>query len=398
MNTLIAVLAAIAVYNIADHGARDGGAVVNTVAIQRTIDACASAGGGRVVVPKGVYATGALFFRPGVNLHLDEGAVLLGSDDGADYPLCETRIEGETCRYYPAVVNADRCDGFTITGKGTIDGHGFATWEEFWHRLKEAQRRTGNADAFRNKDLMRPRVLYVSNSRNVDVSGVTFRNSKFWTTHFYQCEDVLVRSCSFIAEITRDSEGKVLKGPSTDAVDIDKCRRFTVRGCRISVNDDGVVVKGGKGAWANDYDRHPENGPSSDILVEDCVFQSPTHSCLTLGSECPEAHCIVMRNCRMEGVGDMLYLKMRTDTPQRYSDVLVENMTGNCLTFLHAGAWTQYADFGGRTSAELKSCATNVVIRNCRVTCREIRNVSEDQEVFELKGLRLERNEILRSL
>ena len=365
-----------------------------TAALQARIDALAAQGGGTLTMPKGVHPTGALFFKPGVNLHLDEGAVLLGSDDGADYPLRETRIEGETCRYYPALINADGCDGFTITGRGTVDGHGFATWEEFWRRLKEAREKTGNADAFKNKDLMRPRVLYVSNSKNVDVSGVTFKNAKFWTTHFYQCENVVVRDCTFLADVTKDSRGRVLKGPSTDAVDIDKCRNFTVRGCRISVNDDGVVVKGGKGAWANDYAKHPENGPSSNVLVEDCVFQAPTHSCLTLGSECPEAHGVVMRNCRMEGAGDILYLKMRTDTPQRYSDVLVEGMTGRCETFLHAGAWAQYADFGGRTPAELKSHATNVVIRNCRVTCRVERNVREDPNVFELKGLKLENNEI----
>ena len=244
--------------------------------------------------------------------------------------------------------------------------------------------------------MMRPRILYVSNSKNVNISGVTFKNSKFWTTHFYQCEDVTVRDCCFLAEVTKDSKGRELKGPSTDAVDIDKCRNFTVRNCRISVNDDGIAIKGGKGAWADDYTKHPENGSTSNVLVEDCEFLAPTHSCLTLGSECLEAHGIVMRNCRMTGVCDMLYLKMRTDTPQHYSDVLVDGMTGDCQVFLHAGAWTQYADFGGRQQDELKSYATNVVIRSCRVTCRNPRNVQEDPSVFELTGLRLEDNEIRR--
>ena len=133
--TLAIVLAATGLFGIADNGAKAGGEAINTAAIQRTIDACAQAGGGWVVVPRGVYRTGAVFFKPGVKLRLDEGAVLLGSDDGADYPPCETRIEGETCGYYPAIVNADRCDGFAIEGRGTIDGHGFGTWEEFWRTL-----------------------------------------------------------------------------------------------------------------------------------------------------------------------------------------------------------------------------------------------------------------------
>ena len=394
LGTLIAAVVATNSYTVVDYGAKPDGDTVNTAAIQRAIDACAKAGGGRIVVPKGVYVTGALDFRPSVNLHLDEGAVLQESDDGADFPQRETRIEGETCIYYPALVNADRCDGFTITGKGVIDGHGFATWEEWWRRWRETTERTGNPQAFRNKSLMRPRLLYVSNSRNVDVSGVTFRNSKFWTTHFYQCENVLVHGCTFLAEITKDSKGCELRGPAVDGINSDKCRNFTVRGCRFSVNDDAVCVKGGKGAWADDYARHPENGPSSNVLVEDCLFQAPSHSCLTLGSECPEAHGVVMRNCRMEGPGIMLHLKMRTDTPQHYSDVLVEGVTGRCDTFLRAGAWSQYADCGGRTPAELKSFATNVVIRNCRVTCRTEREVREDPELFDLRGLSIENNEI----
>ena len=113
------------------------------------------------------------------------------------------------------------------------------------------------------------------------MSGVTFKNSKFWTTHFYDCEDVVVHDCSIVADVLKDAHGKELKGPSTDAIDIDKCRRFTVRNVDIAVNDDGVVVKGGKGPWADDYGKFPGNGPSSDVLVENCTFRWPTHSALT---------------------------------------------------------------------------------------------------------------------
>ena len=267
-----------------------------------------------------------------MNLHLGKGALIVGVDEAEGYPLCETRIEGETCRYYPALINADSCDGFTISGEGTIDGHGANVWEEFWTK-RAAARKTGGE--LRNKDLMRPRVLYVSNSKHVDVSGVTFKNAKFWTTHYYNCEDVVVHDCTIVADILKDAKGDELKGPSTDAIDIDKCRRFTVRKCVIAVNDDGVVVKGGKGAWADDPIRHPEHGPSTDVLVENCTFRYPTHSCLTLGSECPAADRITMRNCTMDNAGNMLYLKMRTDTPQQYANVLVEGMTGTCRAFLN---------------------------------------------------------------
>ena len=359
--------------------------------IQSMIDETAAKGGGTVVLPAGEYRTGAVFLKPGVNLHLEKGAHIVGTDDAADYPMMETRIEGETCLYYPALINADHCDGLKLTGDGIIDGHGADVWYEFWTR-REAMKKEGKE--LKNKDLMRPRLLYVSNSKNVEVKGLTFKNSKYWTTHYYQCEDVTVDGCRILAEVLQGPDGKQLKGPSTDAVDIDKCRRFTVKNCYISVNDDGVVVKGGKGAWADDYVRHPENGTSTDVLVENCDFRSPTHAALTLGSECPEASGVTMRNCTVDGVDNMLYLKMRTDTPQHYSNVLVENVTGKCNRFFLAGAWSQYADLGGRTQKDVMSYAKDVTIRNCKVECRKEIEFKGEGKYFELEGLVLEGNEI----
>ncbi len=359
-----------------------------TDVIQARIDGLAANGGGTLVLTAGVYRTGALFFKPGVNLRLEKGATIVGVDEADGYPMRETRIEGETCTYYPALVNADSCDGFTISGDGVIDGHGANTWEEFWTRLAEARK---NGVEFRNKDLMRPRVLYVSRSKNVDVSGVTFKNSKFWTTHFYDCEDVIVHDCAILADVQKDSKGNELRGPSTDAIDIDKCRRFTVRNVDISVNDDGVVVKGGKGAWADDYAKFPGNGPSTDVLVENCTFRHPTHSALTLGSECPAATNVTMRNCVVDGCGDLLYLKMRTDTPQRYSNVLVENCRGKCATILHAAAWSQYHDSGGREEAELKSYASGVTLRSNDLKAQCDVDIKRDDRLFEITNLRLQK-------
>jgi len=359
--------------------------------LQERIDEIAASGGGTLTLTAGVYRTGAIFFKPGVNLHLEKGAVVVGVDEASGYPMRETRIEGETCLYYPALVNADGCDGFRISGEGVIDGHGANTWEEFWEKRAEAKK---SGKEFRNKDLVRPRVLYVSRSKNIDVSGVTFKNSKFWTTHFYDCENVVVHDCAILAEVLKDSKGRELKGPSTDAIDIDKCRRFTVRNVNVSVNDDGVAVKGGKGAWADDPSRFPGNGPSTDILVENCTFRHPTHSALTLGSECPAATNVTMRNCTMDGCGNMLNLKMRTDTPQHYANVLVENCRGKCGTFFRARAWSQYHDNLSRPRIEVKSYADNVTLMNNIVEASRAKDVSSESDVFEMANLRFEGNEV----
>ena len=357
--------------------------------MQKRIDEIAAKGGGTLVLTAGEYHTGAIFFKPGVNLHLEKGATIIGVDDAEGYPMRETRIEGETCQYYPALVNADGCDGFKISGEGVIDGHGANTWEEFWTKRAAARKKGGD---LRNKDLMRPRVLYVSRSKNVDVSGVTFKNSKFWTTHFYDCEDVVVHDCSILADVLKDSKGKELKGPSTDAIDIDKCRRFTVRNVDISVNDDGVVVKGGKGAWADDYTKFPGNGPSTDVLVENCTFRYPTHSALTLGSECPAATNVTMRGCTMDGCGNMLNLKMRTDTPQHYANVLVENCRGKCAVVLSAKAWSQYHNAQGRSEEELKSFANDVMLRNNMIEAPVTIDTRRKDARLEVKNLKFDGN------
>ena len=91
------------------------GAVFAGWPLQDRIDEIAANGGGTLTLTAGVYRTGAIFFKPGVNLHLEKGATILGVDEAEGYPQCETRIECETCLYYPALVNADRCDGFKIS-------------------------------------------------------------------------------------------------------------------------------------------------------------------------------------------------------------------------------------------------------------------------------------------
>ena len=108
-------------YVLTEYGIWDDGKVY-TKEIQKVIDLAAEEGGGVLVVPPGTYLTGALYFKQGVNLYVSAGATLKGSDDISDYDLAETRIEGETCLYFTALINADALNGFTMCGPGTIDG------------------------------------------------------------------------------------------------------------------------------------------------------------------------------------------------------------------------------------------------------------------------------------
>ena len=107
---------------------------VQTGKLQSLIDRVSAQGGGTIVISEGTFVTGALYLKPGVHLRLERDGVLKGSDDIRDYPLCETRIEGENCLYFPALINAIGLDGLSITGEGTIDGNGMRFWQQFWLR------------------------------------------------------------------------------------------------------------------------------------------------------------------------------------------------------------------------------------------------------------------------
>ena len=169
-------------YSITEYGALDDGRI-HTREIHAAIDPAPQNGGGVVIVPPGTYLSGALYFKQGVNLYVERGATLKGSDNLVDYDLTETRCEGETCLYYSALINADGLDGFTISGPGTIDGNGLRSWQAFWLRRRWNPQCT-------NKDEQRPRLVYLSHCRNVLFAGITLQNSHFWTTHLYRCSRV----------------------------------------------------------------------------------------------------------------------------------------------------------------------------------------------------------------
>ncbi len=118
-------------YVITDFGVKSDSTLVQTNAIQQVIDIAARKGGGVVVIPKGTFMSGALFFKPKTHLYVGEGAVLKGSNNIADYPKLPSRMEGQSLDYFAALVNAYQVDGFTIAGKGMIDGNGLRFWEAF---------------------------------------------------------------------------------------------------------------------------------------------------------------------------------------------------------------------------------------------------------------------------
>ena len=211
-----ALLSEAKVFRVVDYGVSTDSTIVQTAKLQSVIDIAEAEGGGEVVLTKGTYLSGALFFKPGTSLVLQDGAVLKGSDNIEDYPLIPSRMEGRSIYYHAALVNAYHVDGFKVSGTGTINGNGYKFWVQFWNHVEKA--RVENR-AWTNLEVRRPRLVFLWGCDNVVLSGVRLINSAFWTTHLYQCQDVLIENCEVYAP------AEPVRAPSSDAIDLDGCRR-----------------------------------------------------------------------------------------------------------------------------------------------------------------------------
>ncbi len=340
-------------YLITDYGVTaSDSTLIQTEAIQRVIDLAAGNGGGVIVVPEGTFLTGSLFFRPATHLHIMKGGKIKGSDAITHYEIVRTRLEGQTLDYFAALINADGVDGFTITGEGTIDGNGHRFYDEFWLRRRVNRKCT-------NLEALRPRMLYVSNSSGVTVSGISMVNSGFWTNHLYRCDHIKYIDVTILAP----TDGYP-KGPSTDAIDLDACTDILVSRCYMNTNDDGVCLKGGKGTYV---DTIPANGPVARVIIDRCRF-GKTNAGVTFGSEAWDCSNVIMKDCTFEGTYHVLLFKMRPDTPQQYRNVLVDGATGTVRNAVEVQTWTQFFDKVDRDPMP-PSGVINVTFRNGNLEC-----------------------------
>ena len=356
-------------YILTDYGIKDDGHVY-TQEIQSLIEKAYLNGGGTIVVPQGTYVTGSLFFRQNVHLCIEKDGVLKGSDDISHYPVCDTRIEGESCLYFSALINADGIDGFKLFGQGTVDGNGHKAWKAFWERKKWNPECT-------NKDEQRSRILYISNCTNTVVCGLNFINSQFWTTHYYKCNNTKIINCNFFAP------SSPIPAPSSDGIDIDACKRMLIKNCSFNVHDDAIALKGGKGPYA---DTTSENGENEFIIIEDCRIDF-CHACLTCGSESIHNKNVIMRRIDIKDAWNLLRLKMRPDTPQHYEYITVSEVTGQVESFININPWTQFFDLKGRKEIPI-SKANNIILKCCDVVCNEFFDVEPEETQYKLSDFR----------
>lgn len=326
-------------YNILDFGKRsDDKAHLYTDLINGTIKRCHDNGGGRVVIPAGEWLTGPVTLLSNVNLHLEEGATLLFSDDLSLYPLVRTRWEGMDCYNYQPMIYAYEQENIALTGKGTVDGgaHNGNWWKmcgakhygwtegvisqrigrpqlQEWNEngVPVEQRKLGDGYG------MRVQLINPVKCKNILIEDVTLLRSPFWVMHPLLSENITVRR----VHVQND-------GPNGDGCDPESCKNVLIEKCYFDTGDDCIAIKSGR-----NRDGRTLGIPSENIIVRDCYMKNG-HGGVVVGSEISGGYKnLFVENCKMDSPDLDRVIRIKTNSCRGgvIEDIYVRNVqVGQC--------------------------------------------------------------------
>ena len=255
-------------------------AAKNQKAINKAIDACYKAGGGKVIVPEGTWNTGAITLKSNVNLVVEKGATLLFAFNRSLYPNVPTRWEGMDCWNYQPLIYAYQQKNIAITGEGTIDGNGSddTWWLMSGKRVKnkdidypeKQQNEGGRATLMKyaedGVDMdqrifgagkgLRPQLVCLNQCENILIEGVTLNQGLYWNVVPQYCENVIIRG------VTVNSFGH----GRTDGIDIESSKNVLIEYCSLDCQDDCYTMKSGRG-----WDGLRVNRPTENVVVRNCL-------------------------------------------------------------------------------------------------------------------------------
>jgi polygalacturonase len=345
------------VFDVARRGGVADGRTDALPAIRSAIDEAAAAGGGRVVLGRGVWLSkGPVHLKSRIELHLEEGARLLFSPDPADYlPVVKTRWEGTEVMTYSPLVYARDVEDVAITGPGTIDGNresGFHAWHPKAEPDFQRLRRMGfdlvpvEQRVFGAGTHLRPPLLQIFGGKRVLLDGYTITNAAFWVNHLAYTEHATVRG------LRVDS-----RFPNNDGVDVDSSRYVLIEKCVFTTGDDSVVIKSGR-----DADGRKVARPSEHVVVRDNDMGGEDG--IALGSEMSGGirHVFFTDNVLRKGASAIRF-KANLDRGGTVEDVGVRNFTVESFERLF---WFQL-DYPGELGGNFPARYRNIVFENFRV-------------------------------
>ncbi len=276
-------------YCITEHGAVADGKTVNTKAIQAAVDACAAAGGGRVVVPGGTFISGPVFLKSNTEFHLSSGAVLKADPDMGAYGAVDVRTHGHHINSFQAsLITAVQATNVAVTGRGMLDGNGKVWWDEI---------SAGRGGA-------RPVLVYFLDCDRVLLADVTLKDSPAWTVLPLLCRDVEIRSIKIV--------NPWCTGPNCDGIDVHSCRNVRISDCIIDTGDDGICLKSipdwfvsacgdNAGVPTMQVDYALPRVPCENVTIENCIVMR-AHSGVAIWAEVIGGlRNVTVTNCVFDG-------------------------------------------------------------------------------------------------
>ncbi len=338
-------------FNITDFGAVSDGETMNTDAIANAIEACSKAGGGRVVIPRGLWKTGPILFKSNIELVVEEGALVLFSKRIEDYTLIEapTNVAKRPYRYISPIYGKG-LKNIAITGKGVIDGNGQAwrpvkkrkltasQWSElvasggvvepsgkmWWpseeamnapdliSKLLKSDKPVTKQDFLGVREYQRPNMVVFNECKNVLLDGPTFQNSPSWNIHPFCCENVTIRN------VTVRNPWFSANG---DGLDLESCRNSYVYNCNFDVGDDAICIKSGK-----DEEGRKRGRPTEKLIVTNCIVYHG-HGGFVIGSEMSgDVKDILVTNCTFIGTDVGLRFKSTRGRGGLVDNIYCENI------------------------------------------------------------------------
>jgi polygalacturonase len=293
---------------ITQYGGVGDGVTLNTQAFADAMTDLSGKGGGKLIVPSGIWYTGPVVFQSNVNLHLEKGALILFTTDVNAYPVIETSYEGITAQRCQSPVSGRNLENIAITGEGSINGSGEA-WrplkrekvtESYWKSVVKSGGLLKTPDLwlpFENAASIRPVMVSLIECKNVLLQGVLFENSANWDIHPLMCENLIV-------------DGIFARNPAYaqngDGIDIESCKNVIVVNSTFDVGDDAICLKSGKDAEGRQRARATEN-----VIVDNCkVFKG--HGGFVVGSEMSGGvRNVSVTNCQFLGTDVGLRFKSK---------------------------------------------------------------------------------------